>query len=84
MSSTGSQYVVQNLPDRYIRSRVLDDYINERLDEFGHHWTRTVYLPRIQREWGGVTARLYPAHTWNEADGPPNARLFEIITVSRF
>jgi hypothetical protein len=56
-TTTGSQYVVQNLPDRYIRSRVLDDYINARLDEFGHYWTRTVYQPWMLRERGRVTIR---------------------------
>lgn len=39
-----SQYVMQHIPDRYIRPRVLDDYISARLDEFGNQWTREVRL----------------------------------------
>lgn len=31
-------YVMQDLPDRYIKIRVLHDYIESRKDEFGVHW----------------------------------------------
>lgn len=41
-SASASHYVVQHLPGRYIRSCVLDDYINSKLDEFGDQWTREV------------------------------------------
>ena len=42
MSNQNAQYVVQHLDHRYIRSQVLDDYINSKPQEFGTRWTRTV------------------------------------------
>ena len=36
---SGNGYQVQDLPDRYIRTRTLVTYLNSRLDEFGKEWT---------------------------------------------
>lgn len=41
-ATTSSQYVVQHLDQRYIKSQVLDDYINARPQEFGTQWMRQV------------------------------------------
>lgn len=35
-------YLVQILSSQYIKIIVLEDYINERIDEFGEEWTRQV------------------------------------------
>jgi hypothetical protein len=49
-NATGSsQYVVQNLDQRYIKSQVLDDYINARQQEFGTRWMRQVGTDPIAR-----------------------------------
>lgn len=31
-------YIEQNLPDRYIKARVLENFIKDRIDEFGSEW----------------------------------------------
>jgi hypothetical protein len=41
-NSSAETYQVQDLPDRYIKSRVLEDYIAARLDEFGSNWSLQV------------------------------------------
>jgi hypothetical protein len=39
MSATQNEvYAVQDLPDRYIKMRVLEEYINARIHEFGVSW----------------------------------------------
>ena len=40
--STPDGYVVQNLEERYIRIRVLDDYVKGKPAEFGSQYQRTV------------------------------------------
>jgi hypothetical protein len=43
MSATQNEvYVVQDLPDRYIKMRVLEEYINARIHEFGVSWQLSV------------------------------------------
>ena len=40
--TTPHGYVVQNLVERYIRIRVLDDYVRGKVAEFGSEYRRTV------------------------------------------
>jgi hypothetical protein len=41
-STTATNYIEQVLPDQHITVRVLDDYINAQMTEFGNKWTRHV------------------------------------------
>lgn len=37
-------YIQQNLPDKYIKARVLENFIKERIDEFGSEWAWRVSM----------------------------------------
>ena len=41
-------YVEQNLPDKYVKARVLEDFIKNRIDEFGSEWGWRVSLQVAQ------------------------------------
>ena len=45
---TQTPYHLQFLEARYIRIRVLDEYINARKNEFGHQWSRKVSPARAK------------------------------------
>ncbi|MCJ1269343.1 hypothetical protein MMC22_009235 [Lobaria immixta] len=47
-------YIEQNLPDRYIKARVLENFIKDRIDEFGSEWAwrslrehHTIWVKRL-------------------------------------
>ncbi|KAF2739373.1 hypothetical protein EJ04DRAFT_310150 [Polyplosphaeria fusca] len=72
MSQTATErYVVQDLPDRYIRIRVLQEYIANRRNEFGEDWHLEVLrwspglLNRVLTSMSGGTEhpRSSPSHT---------------------
>ena len=41
-ASANNGYVVQHMPDRYIKITVLEAYLDQRVDEFGRDWTLQV------------------------------------------
>lgn len=40
--STREEYYEQIIPGRYVRTRVLDDYLDSKTQEFGQQWQRAV------------------------------------------